>query len=257
MARMAWSAAITPRLVRSLRRPSVSSFSTRVPSKIRTPRSSSTRRRPRARSAGWTDAALGMSSPSRKAGDAHTRRTAAGSTGWSWSPGTDRAEALDGLVPVGRLVRERVHAQVAGLDEVRVDPVLRAPLTDAVDDFIGLARDLERGVCVEALGQVGEALPPAVDEAAVASGRPAAADVLLDEHDPRVGAAFADEVGGPHAGVAAADDRDVGIGVGCQDRGRWWIAFGGQRLAQPPAALPARDRQIGRGAAVKGSNRTA
>ena len=154
------------------------------------------------------------------------------------------AEALYSAVPVRRLVGKGVDAQVTGLHVVGVDAMLLAPRADPVDDLIGLARHLECRIESEALGQVIEALPPAVDEAAVSPRRPTTADVLLEQHDSGVRSPFVHEVGGPHAGIAAADDHDIGIGVHRQ-RGGWRrIALGGQRLAQPPAALPAGDRQI-------------
>src|SRR5687768_15484902 len=108
--------------------------------------------------------------------------------------GPRRAEALDGLVPVRRLVRERIDPQVPGLDVMRVDSVAPAPVTDPVHDLIGLPGDREGRVLSEALGQVADALPPAVDEAAIASGRPTAADVLLEHDDPRIRVPLTDEV---------------------------------------------------------------
>ena len=115
-------------------------------------------------------------------------RTASGSIGRSWSPWSTALIARR-RPPARALVREGVDAQVAGLAVVGVDRVPLAPGADAVDDLVRLARELERGLRPEALGQVAEALPPAVDEAAVAPRRATAADVLLEQHDRAPGLA--------------------------------------------------------------------
>ena len=119
-----------------------------------------------------------------------------------------------------RLAREGVDAQVAGRHEPGVDAVAshHAPIPSTTSSA-------SRAISIAASRpyrshQVAEALPPAVDEAAVAPARPAAADVLLEHDDPRVRRPLEDELGGPHAGVAAADDHDVGIGVRRQRGGR-------------------------------------
>ena len=71
-----------------------------------------------------------------------------------------------------------------------------------------------------------ELVPPRVDEATVAAGRPAAADVLLDDHDPKLGRAALQLVCGPHSGVAATHDRDVAVDVARRAGQRSWVAFG-------------------------------
>ena len=82
------------------------------------------------------------------------------------------------------------------------------------------------------------------DEPAVAPARAAAADVLLEEHDVDAGVELREEPRGPHPGVAAADDHDVGRGVLDERRARLaGERRQGERLAQPPAAaFVGRDR---------------
>ncbi len=71
--------------------PSIST--TRVPSQITTPRSRRTRRRPRARAAGWMVAAPGMNTPSRNTGEWTRAATSAADSGTYRSPAPSRRHA--------------------------------------------------------------------------------------------------------------------------------------------------------------------
>ena len=84
-------------------------------------------------------------------------------------------------------------------------------------------------------GQVRQVLPPPVHEPAVAPARSAAADVLLEQHDARAGHPLAEEVGGPHPRVAAADDRDLGVDL---------TASGGAGAGSRSAARASRSHQL-------------
>ena len=121
--------------------------------------------------------------------------------------------------------------------------MLGAPVADAVDRLVRFAGHGQCPVSAVAARELGQVLPPSVHEPAVAPARPAAADVLLEQHDVRCGHPLAEEVGGPHPGVAAADDGDLGVDLAGERRCRGRIGFCGQRLPQPPAALGAGDRE--------------
>jgi hypothetical protein len=74
-----------------------------------------------------------------------------------------------------------------------------------------------------------------VHEAAVPAARPPAAFVRLEHDDAQVRIALLQRERRPEARVAAADDRDVGIGIALQRRCRFRLtAFGGERLLEPP-----------------------
>jgi len=73
-----------------------------------------------------------------------------------------------------------------------------------------------------------------VTEAAVAPARAAAALVCLEDDDVEPGLAFLQRERGPEPCVAAADDRDVGLGVTLERRRRLAAEAGGQRLFEPP-----------------------
>ena len=114
--------------------------------------------------------------------------------------------------------------------------MLDAPGADAVHDLVGRARDRQRPVLAVAAREVGNVLPPPVHEPAVAPARPAAADVLLEQHDARARHPLGQEVGGPHAGVSAADDRDVGVDLIRRARGAG--------AGSPSAASASRSHQL-------------
>jgi hypothetical protein len=76
--------------------------------------------------------------------------------------------------------------------------------------------------------------PVAVAEAAVAPARAVAALVRLEDDDVEAGLAFLQCERRPETRVAAADDRDVGLGVTLERRRRLAAEAGGQRLFEPP-----------------------
>ena len=111
-----------------------------------------------------------------------------------------------------------------------------AELPDLADRALRLARKLDGGIRAVKLGQQWKLIPPSVDEPAVPSARTAAADVLLEDHDACVRHPLEELVGGPHPGVAAADDRHVAFGRAEEGSCGRRFALSAQRLAQPPAA---------------------
>src|SRR5206468_12647962 len=95
-------------------------------------------------------------------------------------------QGCQGAAPVVFNVGEGVHAQVAGRCEPGIDPVAAAPLADPVHDLVSCLCNAECVLRPIPLGQIGEVLPPAVQEAAVATARAATADVCLQQDDPRL-----------------------------------------------------------------------
>jgi hypothetical protein len=88
------------------------------------------------------------------------------------------------------------------------------------DDRLGGPGDLERALVAELVAQAREVAPVAVDEAAVAAARAEPALLSLEEDDVEARLALLQRKRGPEAGVAAADDRDVGLGVTGERRRR-------------------------------------
>ena len=89
-------------------------------------------------------------------------------------------------------------------------PSRLAPLADRLHALRRGARGGQRALVAEPLAQRRQVRPQRLAEPAVASARPVAAHVRLEDHDAR---AVAQLPGGPHPGVAAADDHDVGVDV--------------------------------------------
>src|SRR5438093_4490945 len=95
--------------------------------------------------------------------------------------------------------------------------------------------ELEGVAVAEPPGHVADRAPVPVHEPAVATARPPAADVLLQQDDVDARIALLQEVGRPHAGVAAAQDHDVGGRVRRERRTRLaWVPRG--PLVHPPSA---------------------
>src|SRR6185503_18567212 len=86
----------------------------------------------------------------------------------------------------------------------------------------------------EALAHAGQVRPVAVAEPAVAPARPAAALVGLEHDHVERRLALLQRERGPEAGVAAADNRDVGVGVTRERRRRLAAEAGLERLLDPP-----------------------
>jgi hypothetical protein len=73
-----------------------------------------------------------------------------------------------------------------------------------------------------------------VAEPSVAPARAAAALVGLEDYDVEPGLAFLQRERGPEPRVAAADDRDVGLGVTLERRRGLAVEACGERLLEPP-----------------------
>ena len=105
-----------------------------------------------------------------------------------------------------------------------------AERADPGNDRLGDPRDLERASVAELLLQARQVAPVAMDEAAVAAARAESALVGLEEDDVETRLARLQRERRPEAGVAAADDRDIGVGVTLERRRRLY----GIRLLEPP-----------------------
>ena len=121
--------------------------------------------------------------------------------------------------------------------EPGVESLRLAERPDRLDAVLAGSAEPECGIVAEPLAQGREVSPERVDEPAVAPARPAAADVLLEQHHIDVRIEFLQEPGGPHAGEAAAEDHDVGARVAVEPR----ALIAGERreregLTEPPAA---------------------
>src|ERR1700730_4845727 len=120
--------------------------------------------------------------------------------------------------------------------EPGIDPVFFTELTDPADARGDRAARPHRCLGPIQLNQAVQLIPPAAGKTTVAPARPAAADVLLEDHNAELGVGLAQEVSGPESGESAADDRYVCVDVLQQWRGRR-AAFKSQRLPQPPTPL--------------------
>jgi hypothetical protein len=103
--------------------------------------------------------------------------------------------------------------------------VALAEVANPRDDAVARTCDRQRAFVAEALAQSRQVAPVAVDEAAVSPARPEAA-LLCFEHDHRqVRVALLQGQRRPEPGVAAADDRDVGLELALERRRRLGPAF--------------------------------
>jgi hypothetical protein len=75
-------------------------------------------------------------------------------------------------------------------------------------------------LAAELVAQARQVAPVAVDEAAVAPARAAAAVLRFEQDDVEPGLALFQRQRGPEARVAAADDDDIGLGVPLERRRR-------------------------------------
>ena len=208
-------------------------------SKIRTPRPTATRRRPRASSAGCTVAAPGLEGSPEVDGRARAPLHLLG--------GQDLERLLaragggrDSALPRAELGRRGRRPEPAAAAVVRVDPSALAERAELVHRLHRGADEPEGLLLPGALDQRLDLRPPGEREAAVSARRAAAADVRLDEHDRRARLELGDPEGRPEAGVAAADDAHVGAdGLG-ELRGVDAV-LGRERLLEPerPGRHPA------------------
>ena len=157
-----------------------------VPSKMRTPRSSSTRRSSRASLAGWSTVRSGVMTPPTKRGESAT---------------APRLGGVDAPQPVGEAVlleqAERLvvrpglplaGARVEDALVVRVDArlVARDPAVELVD-HVGEGGGVgDPALLAERGAQARQPGPRRREEAAVGAAAPGAADVGLEEHDAEV-----------------------------------------------------------------------
>src|SRR6266536_6417723 len=197
-----------------------------------TPRSSATRRRPRASSAGCTVAETASKAPPRCAGrpgplgrlvavELHERARVAGAL--------DRRE---GAGPRSQLRGPGRRPEPALAPIVRVDPVFRAEGAALVHCELARAREPNGLLRPADLLERRELVPPRKDEAPVAAARAAAADVRLEEHDVERGLVFLQPDRGPEPAVAAATHADVGTHVALEGRGG---LLAGKRILEPEA----------------------
>src|SRR5581483_12423639 len=116
---------------------------------------------------------------------------------------------------------------------------------DRRPDLLAGRREPFRALATEQRLELGKRGPVALDEAAVAAARPGAAERGLEHDDVRRRRTFEHAERRPQAGVAAADDRDVGPRVAVQHRRVDAAAFGRERLLEPPRRRgPGRDRRF-------------
>src|SRR6185312_13144368 len=118
---------------------------------------------------------------------------------------------------------------------VGVDPVRLAERADLLHGLVARPGEPDALLLAEHLDQRLELRPPREHEPAVAAAGAAAADVRLDDDDVEVGLALLQVEGRPQAGVAAADDDDVGP---LRALGRWRVAarLARERLDEPQRA---------------------
>ena len=138
--------------------------------------------------------------------------------------------------------------EIAVGPEPGVDVVFFAEGPDRLDARLARAAEPERRGVAEHVGEVRQLVPVAVDEAAVASARAAAADVLFQHDDVDPGIELLELDRRPQPGVATTQDHDVGGGVASQPRrGIACELRHGERLPEPPAAaLVGRHERCGR-----------
>src|SRR5689334_25209559 len=137
---------------------------------------------------------------------------------------------VDLLVYRRVLSRSRGDTKHAALAQPRVDALALTDGADAGNDLLTSPRHCARVVVAEALAQRGQVAPVAVDEPAVAAGRPVAADPFLEHDHIERRILLGQRERGPEAGEPAADDRHVGVGVPWK-RGR---RLDRPRLFEPP-----------------------
>ena len=235
-----WSALTAPCSVRTTAGRDRSRPVTVVRSKIRTPRSRATRRRPRARRAGCTIALSSMNRAPVIRGESAISRACSTVSGRIRSPRPRASRNAAGPSPPGP------SCQVPGSDpqdplvmEPGVDVVVGEPrsgLTDRVRHRVGVAQPLD---VPEEPAQRLDVPPRRGEEAAVAPAGAAAADVLLQQRDAHRGFAGRELDRRPEPGEPPADDADVGGHVRLEGRARF-AGVRAERLLEPEAPCRAR-----------------
>ena len=214
-----------------------------VPSWMTTPRSSRTRRRPRARAAGWIVAAPGMNAPARSTGDCTRARTSSAdsATRAAASPTAAHASTASSQPP-----------SWAGAALAEIEPAFRYQQSTpcsadhvprCVDRLVDGPRDVDRADLPVPLDQRRQLVPPARREPAVAARRAAAADVGLEQHDPGARCDLGQPERRPHPGVPATQDDDVGRRGPAQRRGGTGQVRRGGRSSAASASRSHHDRR--------------
>ena len=156
------------------------------------------------------------------------------------------ADVLGEAQPVvdDHVVGPRAQLRVGGRERqltVGSEPCVDAPVVaeraDRADALLAHLAEPPSLMVAVALGEVGQLAPERVHEAAVAPARPAAADVLLQQHDLCTWRELPQEPRGPHPRVAPAHDHHVGFRLPLQRGSGRSLEDGiGERFAQPPGA---------------------
>lgn len=92
---------------------------------------------------------------------------------------------------------------------MRIDPVFGAELAQFMDRALGALAKEARLLLIAEAAQGADLRPPGHDEAAIAPGGAAAADILLEEHDAGIGLQLLQGDGRPEAYETAADHQHV------------------------------------------------
>ena len=211
-----------------------SSCVTFVPSWMRTPSSSATRRSPRTSSAGWRIAADGSNMPAMWRSEPLRSAVCSG------------VHSSNGITPSSRQVAITPSQAPSWACDVAVQrwpprwkcasmpcSLQNAPISSTASS--AACASASAAVAAAQLDERAELGPPRDREAAVAAARAAAADVLLEHDDIARGLALLDADRGPEPGVAAAHDRDVGARGALERRGGGLA--GRERLVEPERAM--------------------
>ena len=124
--------------------------------------------------------------------------------------------------------------------DVGVDVLLGGDAYDFVDGVVHRLLEADGGVVAVEFRVAVAARDAVVEPAAVAPGGAVAAELGFQDGDVEEGDGLLEVVGGPQAGVSAADDADVGRAVAGQG-----LAGGGSALIRVPERYSAVDRADG------------
>ena len=127
---------------------------------------------------------------------------------------TEGAVRVDSMLRVLQSDLRHRESRPAALVEVGVDTLLLERGADHVDGLeAGALVAHHRVVAMVRHEALAATRQPAVAPTAVAARGPETRDVALDDHDAERRIELGQVVGGPEAGEASADDRDVRLGV--------------------------------------------
>ena len=154
---------------------------------------------------------------------------------------SDGSGGFDGAVDGGVLRRSSRDHHHPGLTQPNVLASLLCERAHARNDRLRRAREPHRVVVAEHGARRRERRPVAVEKTTVSPARPCAADVRLEQRDAQVGIALVQRERRPEAGVATADDRDVGRRFSGERGSRLGAVLGRERLLEPPGRRPRLD----------------